>query len=322
MSSITLRVRSMAGRWRGNRIALIGFITAVSLVCLSAFNPTILAVGNLTNILVQTAYLAIFAAAQTVIIIGRGLDLSLGATVSVVSVCTAMLLTQSDGGVFMVLICVAAGITLGALIGAINGVGVAVGKVDPFIMTLATLSVLTSIATTISGGFPVQALPSAFLWIASFQLAGAPLAIFVAAVLLVGLDWMLRRTSFGHSLYFIGSNADAARAAGIPVKMYRGASYVIGSAIVGFGAILLTARTGSGEPNLGGDLTLGAIAAAVLGGVNLNGGTGSILSPIAGALLVTVFTNGMNLLGVNGFIQQIFIGAIILGALALDRERT
>lgn len=301
MNSIALHARASA-RVPKNRIALIGIATVALLFCFGAFNPAILAFGNLTNIGIQATYLAIFAAAQTVVIIGRGLDLSLGVTVSLVSVCTAMLLAQSGGGAAAVIACIGVGILLGALVGTVNGAGVAVGGVNPFIMTLATLNVLTSIATTISGGFPVQNLPATFLWLASSHVAGVPLAIVTTAVVLFALDWLLRRTTFGHALFFIGSNADAARVAGIPVNTFRFVSYVIGAAVAAVGAILLTARTGSGEPNLGGDLTLGAIAAAVLGGVKLRGGEGSVLSPIAGALLVTVFTNGMNLLGVNGFI--------------------
>ena len=290
------------------------------ILCFGLINPIILSLGNIENVLVQASYLAIFASAQAIVILVRGLDLSLGTTVSLVSVATALLMTVAGlPPAAAVPIGILLGLALGALVGLVNGLGVAVGKINPFIMTLGMLYILMSIATTISGGFPVQNLPEDFLRLAQIELFSVPLQIVLVIGVLGLLQWVLLRTFFGRSLYLVGSNPSAARVAGISVRRVQCCAFMICSVLAALGALLLTARTGSGEPNLGGDITLGAIAAAVLGGARLKGGEGTIAAPVAGAILVTVLTNGLNLLSVNGFIQQIIIGAAILIALGLDR---
>lgn len=302
-------------------LTLCGAVTL--LICFGLLNPVILSARNLENILVQTSYLAIFASAQAVVILVRGLDLSLGTTVSLVSVSTALLMTTlglSPGAAVPVGILL--GLALGAVVGLANGAGVAVGKINPFIMTLGTFYILMSIATTISGGFPVQNLPEGFVGLARIEVFSVPLQIVVAVAVLGFLQWVLLRTYLGRALYLVGSNPSAAHVAGINVRRIQCSAFVICSVLAALGALLLTARTGSGEPNLGGDITLGAIAAAVLGGTRLKGGEGSVAAPVAGAVLVTVLTNGLNLLSVNGFIQQIITGLAILVALGLDRSKT
>lgn len=305
------------------RPVLILALTVLLYISMGMAAPAILSLDNLRNIFVQTSYLALFASAQAIVILTRGLDLSLGTTVSLASVTAAIVMTSLPGGGPMVAVVgLAAGIAVGVAVGMANGVGVAMLGVNPFIMTLGMLNILLSFATTISGGYPVPGLPDAFLQLANLKVFGIPIQIIIVAVILGTLQWTLRKSVFGRSLYMIGANPAAARVAGIPVKRHLCAAYVICSVLAAVGALLLTARTGSGEPNLGGDVTLSAIAAAVLGGTRLTGGEGSIVAPVLGALLVVVLTNGLNLLQVNGFVQQVIIGLAIILAISIDRRRT
>ena len=304
----------------GSQVPKSGIIGLVTLCIYSAIGiavPAAFSPDNITNILIQTSYLAIFAAAEAIVIITRGLDLSIGSVVSLVSVVAAMIMVHSGLGTASGL---AAGLGIGVLVGLLNGGSVAVLKVNPFIMTLATLNILLTLSTTASGGYPVTGLPDVFTGIASVTVMGVPAQLLVTGAVLIVLQWTLRCTAFGRSLYMIGSNVRAARVAGIPVSIHLTAAYVICSTLAALGALLLTARSASGEPTLGGSITLSAIAAAVLGGIPFRGGEGSITAPLIGALLVTVITNGLDLMNVNGFIQQIVLGLAILVALSFDRR--
>lgn len=293
----------------------------VTLAGFAVAQPRILSLDNLRNVGVQASYMAIFAAAQAVVILTRGFDLALGTTVSLVSVLSALAMTHTGFGPAEAIAAgLAAGFAAGLLVGMANGALVAFGGINPFVATLGVTSVLASLNAAVSGGFPVAGLPDAFSALASSSPLHVPLALWIAAAVLLALHLMLSRTVFGRSLYIIGANPRAARAAGIPVRRTLSLAYVLCALLAALGALMLTARTGSGEPNLGGDLTLQTIAAAVLGGMRLRGGQGDIGAPVLGALFVTVLSNGMNLVQIDGFIQQICLGLIIIASLAVDRN--
>ncbi len=305
----------------GEQAVLLAAIAAIVGIA-SFYSPRVLSPANLQNILVQSSYLVIFASAQLVVIVARGFDLSLAPTVSTASVAAAMVMTAGLMPENMTLFAgIATAVGVGLLIGAFNGIAVGFGKVNPFLATLASMNVLLAVSTTISGGFPVSPLPREVAILSTGTVVGVPVPILVAAVVLCGLYIVLNSTVFGRWLYFVGANPDAARVAGIPVRRIQVVAYVICSLLIAVGAFMLTARTGSGEPNLGGNLTLEAIAAAVLGGASLRGGKGNVSAPVLGALLVTVLSNTMNLMVINGFLQQVSLGAIIIIALAIDRLR-
>ena len=277
----------------------------------------VLSAENLRNVLVQASYLVIFALAQTVVILTRGFDLSLGLTVSLVSVVTAMTLAGSgDIGLGL-----AAGLGTGVAIGLVNGVLIGVVGVNALVTTLGVANIVLAFASTVSGGFPVTDLPPRF--VATFSesaFLGIPVPIWVVGSLLVLVGATLKATRFGRSLYIIGANPRAAVAAGIrPAPILVGA-YALCAGLAAVGAMLMTARTGSGEPNLGASLTLESIAAAVVGGVRLSGGEGGVLAALFGALLVTVLSNGMNLVQIDGYLQQTVLGAIIIVCLLLARD--
>lgn len=282
--------------------------------------PRVFSHANVFNIITQTSYLAIFAMAQTVVIVTRGFDLSLGFAVSLVSVLSAMVMVAAGEPTVAIAGGVLAGLLVAAVIGTANGLLIAGIGINPLVTTLGVANVVLSLASTVSGGFPVSGFPHQFSQLfAQSSLLGLPVPVIVAAVVFAALSVLMNWTSFGRSLYIIGANPKAAGVAGIKRGPVVAAAYCLCGTLVGLGALMLTARTGSGEPNLGGNLTLESIAAAVVGGVRLSGGEGGVAAAVFGALFVTVLSNGMNLTQVDGYLQQICLGAIIIIALVTSR---
>lgn len=314
------RVLQLLSRELALPMALIGLLSGFALL-----EPRVVSAANLGNLAVQASYLMIFAAAQVFVLVVRGFDLSLGTLVSLASVSCVMVMAAVSGAVGEVAGSVAGVvwvIVLGGLWGVLNGVGVAVLRVNPFVATLATTNIALGLATTISGGFPVEGVTPGLRWLLDeSNLFGIPAPVVVALGLVALGYWVLHHTVVGRSWYLIGGNARAAHVAGVPVRRYTILAYMACATYVAIGALLLTARTGSGEPNLGGNLTMEAIAAAVIGGASLRGGHGGVAAAVLGALLITVLSNGMNLLQIDGYIQQIALGAVIVVALFVDRWR-
>ncbi len=281
---------------------------------------------NLLNIAQQASYLTLFAMAQMIVILTRGFDLSVGPTVSMVSVGAALAMASMGGsdvnGVLVVLIAIAAGFALAGVCGLFNGVVVALLGVSPLVATLGSMNIAIGVATTMSDGRPVQGVPQAFSnFFYSGSIFGLPSAVVIAIVVGCVLTFVLSRTVFGRSLYLIGTNPRAAAVAGIPVKRLLVYAYILCSALAALGALMMTARTGSGEPNLGGTLSLQSIAAAVVGGTSLAGGRGGVGSAVLGALFITILSNGMNLTRIDGYVQMIVLGAIVILGVVLDRLR-
>ena len=215
-----------------------------------------------------------------------------------------------------------AGFGLGIACGLFNGVVIAILGVSPFVATLGSYNIAIGVATTLSAGRPVQGVPKLFSQIFyGGSVFGVPAAIAITVAVGIVLQLMLSRTVFGRSLYIIGTNPRAAAVAGLPVKRILVATYVLCSALAALGAIMMTARTGSGEPNLGGSLSLQAIAGAVVGGTSLAGGRGGVGTAVLGALFVTILSNGMNLTRIDGYVQMVVLGAIIIIGVLLDRLR-
>jgi ribose transport system permease protein len=306
--------------------ATLPIAVVVLLLGFAVFDERVLSAPNLVNIIQQTSYLALFAMAQTVVIIARGFDLSLGPAVSMASVGAALAMAVATAAgrdpATVLFFGLAAGLGLGLACGLFNGVVVAGLGVNPFVATLGSYNIAIGVATTLSGGRPVQGVPQAFSqFFYSGTYFGVPAAVAIALVVGVALQLTLTRTVYGRSLYVIGSNPRAAAVAGLPVARILISTYVLCSVIAALGAIMLTARTGSGEPNLGGSLSLQSIAAAVVGGASLAGGRGGVGSATLGALFVTILSNGMNLTRIDGYVQMIVLGAIVIVGVLLDRFR-
>jgi ribose transport system permease protein len=304
----------------GNQSVLLALIVLMEVV-FALIEPRITSRGNMLNVMQQASYLVVFTVAQTLVILTRGFDLSLGTTVSAVGVASALILAShgDDPAWWVLALGIAAGLAFGFAVGLFNGVLVAGVGVNPFIATLASLNICMGIATTISGGAPVFGVPDGFSTLMSDgHILGVRVTVAIAAMVLL-LAWFgLTRTTFGRAVYIIGSNPRAAAVAGLPARLVLGGTYVLCSLLAAVGALMLIARTGSGEPNLGGSLMLQSIAAAVIGGASLRGGSGGIGSALLGALFVTMLSNGMDMLRISGYIQLITLGVVVIAATALD----
>lgn len=292
------------------------------LIFFGSMEPRIWSLGNLQNILIQASFLAIFAMAQTFVILTRGFDLSLGFNISLISVVSAMVMVGTGGAdISSMLFGIAVALLLGSAIGLTNGILIAGFELNPLVTTLGMANIVLALASTVSGGFPITGLPPVFNAVFSQgKMLGISMPIWVLAVTFLILGITLSATRFGRSIYIIGANPKAANVAGIRAKPVVIMAYTICGLLTAVGAVMLTARTGSGEPNLGGNLTLESIAAAVVGGVRLSGGEGGVTAALIGAVFITVLSNGMNLIQVDGYLQQIFLGLIIIASLIIVRE--
>jgi ribose transport system permease protein len=290
--------------------------------------PAMASLDSLENLVKQTSLLFLIASAQLMVLIARGFDLSVGANVSVVSVVSCMVMVGlANHNLALALAAgLLAAIAIGLLIGAVNGVIVAYLDINPFVVTLGTMSIVGGIATTASGGFPIFDVPAAFSRIFNqMNWLFLPAPITAALLIAILLHLILTRTAYGRTLYLIGDNLRAAEVAGRDVRLHLFSAYVTCGILAAFAGLMMTAQTGSGEPNLGSSLVLNSIAAAVVGGASLRGGTGGIMAPLQGAALVTVVSVGMNLARVDGSLQPVVIGLVVIGAtlfgLAQDRRK-
>lgn len=291
--------------------------------------PVFLTGANALNIIEQASYLIVLATAQMFVLLTRGFDLSLGVVVSVVSVASAMVMVaiapEGDGPVILALTAgIFTALAIGATAGGINGICIAYFGINPFVVTLGMQGIAFGLATTISGGFPIFGLPEGLInnlgqggtW---FGFLSPPVGVCIIILLLS--HFVLNYTVFGRSLYLLGSNPRAAEVGGLPWRRHNMMAYVLCSIIAAIGAILITARTGTGEPSTGGGLVLLSIAAAVAGGVSLRGGEGRVIHVVFGGLLVSVLSVGMNLARIDSFLQQVVLGFVVVGAVFLDRLR-
>jgi ribose transport system permease protein len=270
---------------------------------------------NLRNVGLHASALAAVAFGQTVVIIARGLDLSVGAIVALVSVVTALAMIEYG---MVVGLCL--GIISGVAVGLVNGFVITYLRVFPFIATLAMMSVVTGLALKISGGTPVAGLPLEFTLIASTRIFGLPLPLIIAAALLLLVFLFLRYTRIGRNIYAVGGNPKAALLTGISIRVVEMTAYIISALCAAIASIILSARVGSGQPTLGASLPLESVAAVVLGGVSLFGGRGSVLNVAFGVAFISMLSNGLNLLNVSSYTQMVVIGVALIIAVALDQR--
>lgn len=312
----------------GSSIGMMPFLLLALILLVSVLEPRFVSEANLFNLTRQSTYLIIICVAQFLVLITGGIDLSVGSNVALVSVVTAtimkyMLGIDPQAINTAVAVAVGCGILTGTLVGLFNGIGVAVLRVTPFVMTLGTLSMASGLALYISGGYSISGLPEQFgNFLAYDSLFGIPVPALYAALIVVFAYLLLSWTRFGRYLYAIGSNQKAARLSGVRTSIQQVMVYVMAGTIVGIGGVLLTARTESGEATLGGtELILNSIAACLIAGVSLTGGRGLLRNVILGAIFITALSNGMNLLRVNSYLQTIIIGAVLIIAIAVDQLR-
>lgn len=274
---------------------------------------------NFTAILNAITILGIVAMAQTVVIISGGIDVSVGSIVGMASVVAAIAMTMIDSPVAGIL----AAIVAGGLGGLVNGLLVTKGRVNPIITTLATLAIFQGVAYIVSNGKAIGVLNTQFNWIGAGRIAGMPVTVIVFLVIAALMIFFMRATDIGRNIYAIGGNANAARLAGIRIERYRIGVYALTGIICGIAAVLLTARSTSGQPSSGSaGLELEAITAAFLGGCAMAGGRGTITGTILGVLIIGTLNNGMLLLMVPNFYQLLAKGLLLLAAVMIMEFRT
>jgi ribose transport system permease protein len=304
----------MNGRLAFGRFLGLPLVILALFGCCVYVQPAMASLNNLLNLLSQTSLLFMLACAQLLVLVTRGFDLSAGANVSLVSVVSCMVMVAfADSGDAAVFIGCLAGLAAGGIIGAANGFLVAVLEINPFVVTLGTLSIAGGIATTISNGFPIFKVPAAFPYFFNQSIwLFLPAPVMAACLLAGAIHFLLSNTVHGRTLYLLGDNASAALLAGRNVKFHLFFAYLSSGIVAALAGLMMTAQTGSGEPNLGTNLVLNSIAAAVLGGASLRGGVGGVTAPLLGAALITVLSVGMNLTQVDGSLQSVIVGAVVV----------
>jgi ribose/xylose/arabinose/galactoside ABC-type transport system permease subunit len=285
-------------------------------IVFSLTSPVFITEQNILNILNQVSINAILAIGVTFVIIIGGIDLGLGSYVALTG-CLAALLAQSSEGI---LLPITVGIMAGLVIGCINGLIITKGKLAAFIVTLGMMTIARGGALVISGGRPISNLSASFNHIAGGTILGIQIPILIVLVILFLSYFTLKKTVFGRYVYAVGGNAEAARASGININKIKMYVYILCGGLAGLAGIIQASRITTGQPSIGVGYELDAIAAAVIGGTSLSGGSGKIMGTIIGALIIGVINNGLDLLNVPSYFQQIIKGLIIIGALLLDRK--
>jgi ribose transport system permease protein len=274
---------------------------------------------NLTNLLVQSSIMAVIAMGMTFVIIGGGFDLSVG-SIAALSGCIAAMVMVKAGLVAGVV----AGVAAGAAVGTANGLIIAKLGVNPFITTLGTMVLVRGVVFLVTGGAPVgdEGLPTAFLAFGSGRLFGIHYLVWVPAILLAVLSWVLHATPYGRRVFATGGGREAAYLSGVRVERVIASTYVWCGALAGFAGVMLAARLQSGQPTAGEFYELTAIAAVVLGGAALHGGEGALYKTIIGVFIMIVLGNSLNLLNVDSYWQRVAVGGVIIAAAAADRLRS
>jgi ribose transport system permease protein len=297
----------------GRRLGTVAGLLALCLL-LWILTPHFLTVSNLLNILEQTSINAIVAVGMTYVIISGGIDLSVGSLVALAGVVLATLL---HAGV-PIPVAVAAALAVGAFFGSLSGLAITWGRLPPFIATLGMMSIARGCALLFTEGRPVSGFESEFRAIATARIAGIPAPVFVTAAVYLVAHFVLSETKFGRYVYALGGNEEATRLSGVNVRWNKTAVYAVSGLTSAIAAVLLTARLNSAQPIAGIMYELDAIAAVVIGGTSLVGGEGSLGGTLVGALIMGVLRNGLNLLSVSSFMQQVVIGLVIIVAVLID----
>ena len=297
-------------------VAIFAEVTVFSLLA-----PQFLSIDNLVNVALSIAITGILAVGMTFVILTGGIDLSVGSVLAVAGIVAAICAkTLGDAGIFVGII---AAVLVGVLCGLFNGVTVSRFRVPPFVVTLAVLTIARGLAFIIadkfSGSTSVSELPAGFAFLGREKLFGLPVPV-ITMLIVFAIGWfLLRHTRFGRYVYAIGGNSEASFLAGINVKSVTTWVYVLNGFLVGLAGVTLASRLGAGLANAGMQYELDVIAAVVVGGTSLMGGKGSVVSTLFGAIFIGVLNNGLNLAGIDPYLQKVSLGVVILLAVLADQ---
>ncbi len=299
------------------------FLTAISrlvvllmiVLLMSLLSPTFLTTGNLLNVLRQAAPIFIIGAGQTVVILARGIDLSMDSVASLTSVVTATLMVDTRIPFYAAM---PIGLALGAFLGLINGLIVTKIKLPAFVATFGTWLLYKGLTVLWIDGRVISGFDRGFTFMGSGRWLGIPVIIFIAILVYVVLRILLRHTTFGRKIYAIGANPEASRVSGIKTDRVLIVAFIISAMMATFGSQLYIARIDSAKSDFGEGFTLDAIAATLIGGTSFDGGVGNIEGTVIGALIILVLRNAMNLLGVGAYWQGLATGLVIILAVLGD----
>jgi ribose transport system permease protein len=309
------------------RLGVLPFLLAIAVILFSLLSSRFYGWPNIVNVARQSTYLTMVAMGQMLALLTGGFDLSVGTIIAVTSVMGAMAMTavyaaHPDAVALSIAVGMLAGVGAGLTIGIVNGIGIAAFGVSPFMMTLGMQSVGFGISLFLTGGVPVYGMPQSFGKVLGFgQWLGIPAPIFVTAALILLMYVLLNWTRMGRYLYAIGGNFKASILSGINTRLYLFLAYVMCGGMAAISGIMLTARLETGEANIGASMPLDSIAACVIGGVSLRGGTGKLGNVVLGAIFIGLVQNGMNLARIESYLQIVVIGVLLIIAVIADQIR-
>lgn len=299
-----------------DQIRQFGTFFGLIALCLlfTILSPYFLTTSNLLNVAQQSSIIAVISVGMTFVIITAGIDLSVGSVLAFSGVVMASVLHVG----LPIPIGILVGLGVGFSCGLVNGLLVSYGKIPPFISTLGMMSIARGAGLWFTDGRPISGFDDSFRYLATGEIFYIPVPVIIMIVVYIFAHLILTKTKMGRYTYAIGGNEKAAVLSGINIKLYLNIIYGIAGLLSALGAVMLTARLNSAQPIAGIMYELDAIAATVIGGTSLFGGKGTVIGTLIGALIIGVLRNGLNLLGVSSFIQQIVIGSVIIGAILLD----
>ena len=302
--------------WSLNSFRELLLVGVVVLLCVvwTVLNPQFMSVNNITNILRQASYTAIAAVGMTMVIVIGEIDLSAGSLVCASGLVGAVVCKHTGNVVLAVL----AAVLTGLAVGFVNGVLCAYGKLPGFIATLASMTILRGLAYIITGGNSVVWTSEAFTKIGTGYVGIVPIPVIIMVVVILFGYILTTKLKFGRYIYAVGGNSDASRWSGIAVERVKIIVYMVMGVLTSIAGLIITARLGSGQPSAGQNFEMDCITAAVVGGTSMSGGRGKVFGTIVGVLLLTVLTNGMTLVGMNTYWQQVLKGVIIVVSVLAD----
>lgn len=287
-------------------------------IVLSIVSRNFLTTTNLLNVIRQIAINGILAIGMTIVCLTGGIDLSVGSIVAFSGIITAGILRDQNWPTLLVAL---VAILVGGMLGLYNGYFVAYWKAAPFVVTLSMMTIARGMTYVYSDGRPISNLPAGFLVVGKGSILGIPIPTLILIVVFALASVMLTKLKFGRYIYAVGGNEHAAMVSGINIRKIKMMVYVLSGVACGIASIILTARVSAGLPTAGNGYELDAIAATVIGGTSLSGGRGRLWGTMVGAILLGIVNNGLDLLNVSSFYQQIVKGLIILGAILIDSKR-
>lgn len=312
-------------RHNQHRLVLPGlFVVALLIFALSA--PGFFSVDNQLNVSRQSVYLMMVALAQLIVLVGGGIDLSVGTIVALSSISASLTMSgiyqNGEGSAEMAIAAgTAVALAVGALVGLINGIGTALLRIPSFMMTLGMSSVVFGVALYLSGGVPIYGLPESFGQAFGYgYFLGIPAPVLVVLLAIVAVYILLEWTRYGRHLYAIGGNPRAATLSGVRTERVTIIAFVLSGVLSALSGVLLTARLGTGESSIGTTFPLESIAACVIAGAALTGGVGRTVAVVAGTFLIVMVQNGMNLMQIGAYAQTMVVGALLIFAMAFSKK--